>query len=301
MSREPITTVPIEVIKPRNEGRRLGDHEVIAPLARGGMGGVYLAAAVETGERVAVKVLDPHYAAHADIVDRLFAEKRISARVRHPALLDVREAGRSADGVPYLVMEYLDGENLAELAERGQLELPAIIAIGAQIAAALAALHDGGVIHCDVKLDNVFVLYETGFAGWPRVKVIDFGVSRFIDEPVTGDGAIAGTPACMPPEQWRGKPTPKSDVYALGVLLFELVTGDTPFHGTLPQLMTAHAEQRPARPSWFRSSLPAPFERLILRALAKDPAMRPTMDEVATALTDLALSATHLEPLQASA
>src|SRR5262249_8273321 len=158
----------------------------IAPLARGGMGGVYLAADLATGERVAVKVLDPHFAAHPDIVDRLFAERRISARVRHPGLLDVRHAGHSADDVPYIVMESLDGENLGELADRGQLEIPAILAIGAQIAAALAALHDAGVIHCDVKLDNVFVLYETGFAGWPKIKVIDFGVSRLVDEPPIG-------------------------------------------------------------------------------------------------------------------
>jgi serine/threonine-protein kinase len=299
---QPIITVPLQVIKPRDEGRRLGNHEVIAPLARGGMGGVYLAADLATGERVAVKVLDPHFAAHADIVDRLFAERRISARVRHPGLLDVRHAGRSTDGVPYLVMEYLDGENLGELADRGQLELSAILAIAAQIAAALAALHDVGVIHCDIKLDNVVVLYETGFAGWPKIKVIDFGVSRFVDEPPIGDGAIAGTPACMPPEQWRGAPTAKSDVYALGCLLFELVTGDTVFHGTLPQLMVAHADKRPPRPSWLRAQLPPALERLILRALAKDPAMRPSMDELATALTDLALSATpHVEAMAASA
>ena len=287
-----------------DEARRLGDHEVIAPLARGGMGGVYLASAIATGERVAVKVLDPHFASHDDIVDRLFAEHRISTCVHHPGLVEVRHAGRSADGVPYLVMEFLDGENLGALADRGQLETGAIIAIGAQIAAALAALHDSGIIHCDVKLDNVFVLYEPGLAGWPKVKVIDFGVSRFLDEPPIGDGAIAGTPVCMPPEQWRGAPTPKSDVYGLGCLLFELVTGDTVFHGTLPQLMLAHAEQRPPRPSWLRSHVPPALERLILRALAKDPAMRPTMADLAFELAELAVRRAPIaidEPLQATA
>ena len=183
-------------------------------------------------------------------------------------------------------MEYLEGETLGTVAEKGPMNLPTIVAIGAQVAAALAALHAVGVIHCDVKHDNVLVLDEQ-LGPWPKIKVIDFGVSRLVDEPPLPNAAIAGTPWCMAPEQWSGTPEPASDVYALGCLLYDLTTGSPPFDGSLPELMMAHMEQRPARPSWLRA-MPIELERLILRALAKDPAARPTMHELATALADLA-------------
>jgi len=268
--------------------RRIGNYQVLAPIARGGMGGVYLGqSASGNGPKVALKVLDPHYASHADIVNRMFAEHTVSSRVKHPGLLEVIGAERGDDNMPFLVMEYLDGENLGALADRGQLEIDAITAIGAQIATALVALHEAGVVHCDIKLDNIFVLYARGPGGWPRVKVIDYGVARFVDEAPMDDNAIAGTPACMPPEQWRGTVTAKSDVYALGCLLYELVCGETVFHGTLPQLMLAHTEKRAPRPSWLRPSVGAGLERVILRCLSKDPGMRPTMKELAIELINL--------------
>jgi serine/threonine-protein kinase len=245
------------------------------------MGGVYLASHVSTGARVALKVLDPQFADHAAVVERLFAERSIASRVRHPGVLDIRGAGHASDGVPYLVMEYLDGENLGAIADRETLDIPAIVSIGAQVASAVAALHDAGVIHCDLKPDNIFVLKGGDrVPGEARVKVIDFGVSRIVGDDQPDDGAIAGTPWCMAPEQWRGEPTPASDVYALGCTLYELTTGNAPFAGSLPELMLAHLEHRPARPSWLRA-MPIELERLILRALAKDPAQRPTMHELA--------------------
>jgi len=249
------------------------------------MGGVFLAEHVETGERVALKVLDPQFANHPEVVARLYGEHELSARVKHPGLLDIRAARRSSDDVPYLVMEYLDGETLGAIADRGTIDQSLAIAICAQAASALAALHEAGIVHCDVKHDNVFVLDAT-VNGWPRVKVIDFGVSRRLDEPCD-DSTIAGTPWCMAPEQWRGTPQPASDVYALGCMLYDLVTGHPPFDGSLPELMLAHLEQRPARPSWF-ARLPHGLERLILRTLAKDPTHRPTMAQLARELTRLA-------------
>jgi len=245
------------------------------------MGGVYMACEVATGARVALKVLDPQFANHAQIVDRLYGEHAIASRIRHPGVLDIRAAKRTADNVPYLVMEYLDGESLNTIAERETLPTERIISIAAQVAAAVAALHDAGVVHCDIKPDNIFIL-----ANSDRVKVIDFGVSRFTSEPPSDDGAIAGTPWCMAPEQWDGAPVPASDVYALGCTMFELVTGNQPFSGSLPELMLAHLEQRPARPSWMRA-IPMELERLILRSLAKDPAQRPTMHELAYELSRL--------------
>jgi serine/threonine-protein kinase len=250
------------------------------------MGGVYLAAHELTGERVALKVLDSQFANHPEVVARLFAEQDLSSRTRHPALVEIRAARRSSDDVPYLVMEYLAGETLGAVADRTPLELPATVSICAQVAAALAALHDAGVMHCDVKHDNVFVLAANG-QGQPRVKLIDFGVSRLVDEAHADDAAIAGTPWCMAPEQWRGQPSTASDVYALGCLLYDLITGVPPFDGSLPELMLKHLEQRPARPSWL-AKLPGELERLILRALAKDPAHRPTMAELARELTVMA-------------
>ncbi len=270
--------------------RCFGKYEVVAPVASGGMGGVYLAAHVDTGARVALKVLDPQFANHAEVVKRLFSECTIASKARHPGLVDIQAAARNHDGQPYLVMEYLEGETLATIMERepGRLEVRSIIGLGAQIAAALGALHAAGVVHCDVKPENVFVLHDRAWGTLPQVKVIDFGVSRLADEPPPDDASIAGTPCYMAPEQWRGLPEIASDVYSLGCVLYELLVGEAPFDGSLPQLMVAHIEQRPARPSWLRAGVPVELERLILRALAKDPALRPSMAELATELGDLA-------------
>jgi serine/threonine protein kinase len=262
---------------------RFGPYEVVAPLASGGMGGVYLASHSSTGERVALKVLDPLFADHAEVVKRLYAERAVSARASHPGLVDIRAAARTADDVPYLVMEYLDGETLASICERGLLRVDAAVQLGAQIATALGALHAAGFVHCDVKPENVFVLRDPA-----RVKVIDFGVSRRVDEPPPDEASVAGTPAYMAPEQWRGRPRPASDVYALGCVLYELLTGTEPFDGSLPQLMWAHFEQRPARPSWLRAGVSSELERIVLRALAKEPELRPTMRELARELAELA-------------
>ena len=269
----------------RSATGRYGEYEVLEPLAHGGMAGVYLAAHRATGERVALKVLDPQFASHADFASRLFAEHRFASSVRHPGLLEIRDARTSSDGVPYLVMEYLAGQTLGEIAERRRVELGEIVVICAQVASALAALHAAGVMHCDVKHDNVFVL-DDRVGGWPRIKVIDFGVSRRIADPIEVS-SIAGTPWCMAPEQWQGRPSAASDVYALGCMLYNLITGVPPFDGSLPELMTAHLERRPVRPTQL-APIPIALERLILRALAKQAASRPTMADLARELDALA-------------
>jgi serine/threonine-protein kinase len=260
---------------------RFGDYEVVAPLASGGMGGVYLAMHRTTGDRVALKVLDPVFANHSEVVDRLYAERTVSAMASHPGLVDIRSASRSADNVPFLVMEYLEGETLAAICEREAITMETIVGICAQIATALAALHEAGVVHCDVKPENLFVQHDGS------VKVIDFGVSRQVTE-ASDETSIAGTPAYMSPEQWRGKPELASDVYSLGCVMYELLTGDVPFDGSLPELMVCHLEKRPARPSWLRNAVPVEIERLVMRALAKAPGLRPTMAEMSRALNRLA-------------
>jgi serine/threonine-protein kinase len=266
------------------QASRLGTYNVVAPIARGGTSGVFVGEHLITKNKVALKVLDPFYRNHEEVVNRLLAERKVSMRVRHTGLVDVIDADRDGE-MPYIVMEYLDGESLGTLADRGQIELDALVAIGAQIASALAALHAGGVMHCDIKPDNVLVLYDS--TGWPpRIKVIDFGVARFAEE-APSENTIAGTPCYMAPEQWRGMPTAKSDVYAFGCMLYELVCGDQPFHGTLPQLMLAHHEWLAERPSLHRSDVPAELERLIVRAMAKDQALRPTMAELEVGLRQI--------------
>lgn len=278
---------------------RYGEYDVLAPLASGGMGGVYLARHVTSGERVALKVLDPVFADHPEIVRRLYSECAIATRATHPGLVAIRGSGTTADNVPYLVMEYLDGSTLAQLLSDGAMAVEDVTTFGAQIAAALAALHDARIIHCDIKPDNLLVLTARAWGSLPQVKVIDFGVSRSLDELPPDDASIAGTPAYMAPEQWKGRPQLASDVYSLGCVVYELLTGETPFDGSLPQLMNAHLEQRPARLTWLRTGVPIELERLVMRALAKDPAMRPSMSELAMALGDLAatLAATDTMPI----
>jgi eukaryotic-like serine/threonine-protein kinase len=265
----------------------LGDYEVLGEIARGGMGGVFLARCPD-GERYALKVLEPQFAMHPDIVARLREELDLSRLARHRGLLEIHAFGRADSGIPYLVMELLDGETLGSLLDRGRLELGAAAALTAQVAEATAALHAAGVVHCDLKPDNLHVLYEEGLAGWPRTKVLDYGVARRLDAVIDDEPSIAGTPAYMAPEQWRGEAVTGSDVYALGCVLYELCTGEPPFSGTLPELMTAHLEALPMRAAVARPGLRADLDRLISRMLAKDPAMRPRMTEVARALTAIA-------------
>jgi len=255
----------------------IGAYRIVGPTARGGTAAVVLAEHAVTRERVAIKQLDPFFNHRSELIERLFCEHAISECVRHPGVIKIHATGWLGE-TPYLVMEYLDGETLYALDSRSELALDAIITITAEVAEVLGAMHDEGFVHCDVKPDNVCVLSEPDARGGPQIKVFDLGVARRIGAPVT-DG-VAGTPAFMAPEQWHGAPTPKSDVYGLGCLLYELVTGSPVFSGTLPQLMTAHCERLPERPSMHRPGIPSELERIIVRALSKDPALRPTMAEL---------------------
>lgn len=282
-----LTGVPVAP-RPRLTPGRLGGYEVMERIARGGMGGVFLARELGGHGLVAIKMIDPELAVHPDIVARLRDELLVSRRVRHPGLVEIFSFARSEHGTPYLVMEYLDGENLGALLEGGRLEQGAAAAIGAQVASAAAALHDAGVVHCDLKPDNLHVLYREGLCQWPATKILDFGVARVAGHGLEDEPSIAGTPAYMAPEQWRGQAVPASDVYALGCVLYELVTGSPPFAGTLPELMTAHFESLPLRPALRRAGLRPELDRWICRMLAKDPGLRPRMSEVARALTKVA-------------
>ncbi len=269
-------------------GERFGQLEVVSALARGGTSGVYLALDHETGDRVALKVLDPQLAVYADVVERFYAEHAVASRVRHPGVVDIRASRRTIDGIPFLVMEYLAGETLGARARRERLSLVEVLTIGAEIADAAAALHDAGLIHCDLKNDNVILVPDA--SGRLHAKLIDFGVARATAAGPVPGAAIAGTPWCMAPEQWRGEPAPASDVYALGCLLYQLVTDTPPFCGSLPELMTAHLEQVPPAVVARDELACLAMTGLIERCLEKQPAARPTMREISRVLRSVATS-----------
>lgn len=254
-------------------------YNLIAPLASGSTSTVYRARGLD-GRQVAVKLLDPGLANREAVVRNLLAELEVSARAEHPGIVEIHSASKTAHGVPYLVMECLEGE-----IPNASMAWADLIVIASQVAAAAAAIHAGGFVHCDLKPGNVLVLRDRQ-DGQPRAKLIDYGAAR--PTSAAASELISGTPYYMAPEQWAGAPTPKSDVYALGCMLYELWTGRPVFTGSLMQLELAHRHLPPTRPSVRAPGIDAALEGLILAALAKDPAQRPTMAEMAAELAEIA-------------
>lgn len=283
-----VRTMPLDNPRGRRPSR-LGSYDMVRMIASGGMSAVYLGQHQVTGARVALKVLDPQFAARREMIDRLLAELEVSRRIDHPAVVKVLAGERTRDGLPFLVLELVDGQNLSTiLDQRGHLPGPTVIAVTRQLAAALAAVHAAGIGHADLKPDNVLVLSQTDAQGHPLIKLIDFGVAYFADQPPPDEMRVWGTPQYLAPEQWMGAPCLASDVYALGCVIFELATGAPPFAGTVAELALAHLEQTPPALSTRAAALAA-LDPLIARTLAKNPSDRPAMSELADALAALPL------------
>src|SRR5262245_32869418 len=254
-------------------------YRIIGLLGRGGMGEVYRADDLKLGQPVALKFLPRHLADQRDRLDRFYSEVRIARQVSHPNVCRVYDVGE-IDGQHYLSMEYVDGEDLASLLKRiGRLPPDKALEISRELCAGLAAAHDRGVLHRDLKPSNVMI------DGRGRARITDFGLAVAAD--AQPDGELSGTPAYMAPEQLAGKgASVKTDVYALGLVLYELYTGRRAFDGaTLNELRRKHAEDTPTAPSALAAGFDPAVERVILRCLEKDPAARPaSAAQVAKAL-----------------
>jgi len=284
-------------------GRTLAErYRILGRIGEGGMGTVYLCEHVALGKRMAVKVLRPEFSRDEELLRRFQHEARAASQIGQENIIDVFDFGHTPDGSAYFVMEALDGESLARLLRReGALPLQRALPILNQICRALGAAHQRGIVHRDLKPENVFVVRRDDGADF--VKVLDFGISKSAissdGKRLTRAGSIIGTPEYMSPEQAAATSVDhRSDIYAFGVLAYEMVTGRLPFQGETPlATLLKHQSEAPLSPRRLRSDLPLEVETLILRALVKKPEGRQqSMAEVAADLTR-AMAAIDLEPL----
>lgn len=266
-------------------GRKIGEYEVVARIGVGGMGAVYEGRQPLIGKRVAVKVLLPALSNEQDLVERFLSEARAVNEIRHRGIVDIFSFGQLPEGAHYFVMEYLEGEAFDRIIKRrAPLPLSEALTWAEEALDALEAAHSAGIIHRDIKPSNLF-LVNTG-RGRPYVKLLDFGIAKLgalqgEATPQTRASVILGTPDYISPEQARGKPiSPQTDLYAMGCVLFEMVTGQRVFRGenTLAT-MWAHVEDSPPVPSSLRPELPPALDELILWALEKSAASRPPSAE----------------------
>ena len=260
-------------------GKRLGPYVLRHRRSAGGMGAVYVAEHELMGRRAAVKVLLPQYLSNADMIKRFVNEARAAAAVKHPGIVEIYDVNYADSGMPYIAMELLEGQDLGERLQQGELDRASAFAIAGQIAEALEAAHRAGVVHRDLKPGNVFLRREATTR--PLVKLLDFGVAKVLegqpDDHMTQTGMIVGTPSFMSPEQCRSQPVDhRTDLYALGCIVFRLVAGHVPFRGesTFDVIAGHVTTPAPALSSVARDVSPA-LDALVARLLAKVPADRP--------------------------
>ncbi len=245
-------------------------YRIVRKLGAGGMANVYLAEDQELGRRVAIKILNDRHANDDQFVERFRREAKNAAGLSHPNIVSVYDRGE-AEGTYYIAMEYLDGRSLKELiVSRGPAPVPVAIDYARQILGALRFAHRNGIVHRDIKPHNVLVDSEG------RLKVTDFGIARAGASQMTEAGSIIGTAQYLSPEQARGAPVDQtSDLYSVGVVLYELLTGAVPFTGDTPvEIAMKHLSQMPEPPSARRAEVPHDLDLIVMRALGKDPAER---------------------------
>lgn len=249
-----------------------GRYELWDELGQGGMGVVYRGRDAVLDRIVAVKVLPAAYAMDATLVERFEREARAVARLSHPNIVSIFDTGHDGT-VHYIVMECVPGESLAQrLRTRGALDVPEAVGIGAQVADALAAAHAAGIVHRDVKPGNVMV-EPSG-----TCKVLDFGIARAAAEAaLTQDAAMLGSAPYMSPETALGRTADaRSDIYSLGCVLYQMLTGRLPFSGEVPAaVISQHVSVAPQRPIELQPGIPAALDALVMQMLAKDPSLRP--------------------------
>ncbi len=279
-------------------GTTLGNHRIIAVLGQGGMARVYKAYQENLDREVAVKVLPPWYAADRSFVERFNLEARLVARLSHPNIVTVHDANEQ-NGHLYIVMQLVDGgtlkNRLDHLHRSGKImDLTEAVPIFTQLASALTYAHEQGVIHRDIKPVNV-LMDRSG-----RPILSDFGIAKVLastESNLTRPGAGVGTPEYMSPEQCQGGPVDgRADIYALGVMLFEALTGRPPFQGNnYPALAHSHIYEMPPRPALLNPALTPAVEQIILTALMKSPQQRfQRADDMAKALQQTLVSQTPL-------
>jgi serine/threonine protein kinase len=273
-------------------GKSLGDrYRLLGLLGSGGMGDVYLAEHILLGKRMAVKILKDDYSRNEELVKRFQQEAIAASRIGQENIVSVTDFGRTAEGALYFVMEALEGTNLKSLLTReGQIPLYRAIPILIQVSRALAAAHAQGIIHRDLKAENVMIVPRD--EGGELVKVLDFGISKVSALEQAGDGkrltrngAVMGTPDYMAPEQALGDGVDqRADIYSIGVLTYEMVTGTVPFQSSsVMEVLVMHMRDRPDAPSKRRPDLgfPPELDAFVLKALEKEPDKRQqSMNEV---------------------
>jgi len=261
-------------------GRELGSYRIVNRIGAGGMGEVWLAEHVALGRRAAVKVLHPQFSTRADIVTRFFNEARAATAISDPGIVQIFDFGQAGDGSAYIVMELLEGEALdARLARLGTLPVSDALRIMRQVATSLGAAHARGIIHRDLKPENIFLVRDVEVASGERAKILDFGIAKLVGTagPKTQTAAMMGTPTYMSPEQCRGagEVDQRTDVYSLGCVLFQLVTGRPPFDADgVGEIIAMHLREVAPLASTLAPGIPNAVEDLIARCLAKDPTAR---------------------------
>ena len=267
---------------PLAAGTRLDSYEIVAPLGAGGMGEVYRARDATLKRDVAIKVLPEYWSRDPERLRRFEQEAQATAALNHPNIVSIFHVGQY-DGSPYIVTELLQGETLRDRLRKGPMRLREVLDFGVELARGLAAAHDAGIVHRDLKPDNIWVTKDG------RIKILDFGLAKLDPakaasadgetvtlQPQSIPGQVLGTVGYMSPEQVRGQAADaRSDIFAVGVILYEMLTGKPAFRkATSAETMTAILNEDPPAVSQLAPSVPPGLQRIVNRCLAKNPEQR---------------------------